>query len=423
MVVSLYLLFEVLSTVFCLHYLYDEKIRIDVKTVGLILCEILWMQIIGVFHLNHNLSWLIYPIIIGYCGVKFGFCIKEIFINNILWMMIISILQVITILAMHALLKINHIGKIETLFINMFVFLIVAVGVRKWKLEKISKALQTNETIVVISLIMIMIGIVCCLSNYKSEGGFNMAYYIVLFVGLVMFSVVAVDIAKSKIKTREIEKELRLHKLYEESFQNLIDDIRARQHEFDNHINTIYSQHYLYSTYEELVEVQKKYCQNIVVENNYNKLLSKGNSMVIGFLYSKFSEAEKLGIDVEYKVQIGEMQSAIPMHKIIELLGNLINNAIEALVRQDNLNKMKVVVLEQPYEIAINIGNECRDIDYVKLQKFFKKGYSEKGKSHGYGLYNVKRICEEYGVVLESAIKKNGETDWLNYILIINKPL
>ena len=51
-------------------------------------------------------------------------------------------------------------------------------------------------------------------------------------------------------------KSKEVHKLYEQSFQNLIDDIRARQHEFDNHINTIYSQHYLYDTYDELVEAQ-----------------------------------------------------------------------------------------------------------------------------------------------------------------------
>ena len=33
--------------------------------------------------------------------------------------------------------------------------------------------------------------------------------------------------------------------------KNLIDDICAKQHEFDNHINAIYSQHFLYETYDE----------------------------------------------------------------------------------------------------------------------------------------------------------------------------
>lgn len=335
--------------------------------------------------------------------------------------MIVSILQVTMILLMRLFLKISHIGNRETLIVNIFVFLFVLLVVRKWKLEKISAVLQTNGKLVIVSLLVIMSGIILYLTNYRNKGGFNIAYCMVIFIGLLMFFATTIDIAKNKIKAKEIEKELQLHKLYEESFRNLIDDIRAKQHEFDNHINVIYSQHYLYRTYEELVEVQKGYCKNIVAENSYNKLLSKGNSIVIGFLYSKFSEAEKLGIHIDYKVQIGDMKSSVPTHKIIELLGNLINNAIESLAEQEELSRMRVIILEQEHEIAVNISNECKNIDYEKLQKFFKKGYSEKGEKRGYGLYNVKKICEEYNIVMESAINQNEGIDWLNYMLIINK--
>lgn len=225
------------------------------------------------------------------------------------------------------------------------------------------------------------------------------------------------------MKTKEMEAELRLHKLYEESFLGLINDICAKQHEFDNHINMINNQHHVYHTYEELVEAQKKYCKAIEDDNSFNRLLSKGNSTVLGFLYSKFTEAKKRGIEVEYKIRIGDMESNVPIHKVIELLGDLLNNAIEALETWDDTNKLKVLMIEQPFEIAIDISNECKDINQEKIQEFFRKGYSEKGKGRGYGLYNVKKICEEYDIVLEPIMKREELVDRLHFVLIMNKPI
>ena len=50
-------------------------------------------------------------------------------------------------------------------------------------------------------------------------------------------------------------------------------------------------------------------------------------------------------------------------------------------------------------------------------------GYSNKGKQRGYGLYNVRKICEEYDIILESAIKPEEGVDRLHFTIIINKPL
>ena len=82
---------------------------------------------------------------------------------------------------------------------------------------------------------------------------------------------------------------------------------------------------------------------------------------------------------------------------------------------------MKVLIIENSNEIAIDIGNECRNINYEHIHNFFKKKYSEKGENRGYGLYNVKRICDEYDIVLETMLKKVEEQEWLHFALIINK--
>lgn len=423
MVVSLCLIFEILSAIFCLHYLYDEKVRADIWTIGLVLIELVWMRILFWLEWNNSLSFLIYPIILLYCAIRFGFSVKKLIINNILCLMLISVLQATIMLMILWGKGKNIMGEQEMLLINGIMFLLVITVLRKLKIEKIARVLQNNDKIIIFSIIAVVVSVLLFVINYKSDRKFSITHYMVLAVSLFLIIVAVIDIGKHKVKTKEVEAELRLHKLYENSFKNLIDDIRAKQHEFDNHINTIYSQHYLYDTYDELIEAQKQYCNSIVRANKYNKLLSKGNPIILGLLYSKFAEAEKLGIEIEYKVRIDELKCAIPVYKIVELLGNLITNAIEALVVQEGGNKLKVVILEQTYEIAIDIGNECKNIDYEKIQNFFVKGYSEKGKGRGYGLYNVKKICEEYNIVLETVIKQEESADYLHFMIIINKPL
>lgn len=423
MVVSLYLLFEILSIVLCLHYLYGESFRLDKITVSFLIIELTWMHLVYYLPIDNSFSMFIYPIIAIYCGIRFKSRIKEIVINEVLFLLIISLLQVTIIWTLNIFFNIHIIGEKESLLINIIMFLFILIVLRKCKLSRLSLALQSNDKLIMLVLSVLVVGIAVFLINYRNDKGLGIVDYAILVISAVLIVVSAVDIGKHKIKAKEMEAELRLHKLYEKSFQHLIEDICAKQHEFDNHINTIYSQHYLYDTYEGLVNVQKKYCNNIVHVNKFNKLLSKGNSIVLGFLYGKFLEADKQGIDVEYTVKIDSLECNVPIYKLIEILGNLINNAIEALCKEEDLNKLKVVMLENPYEIAINISNECKNIDYNQVLNFFKKGYSEKGERRGYGLYNVKKICEEYDIVLETSIKEEEKTDRLHFMLIINKPL
>lgn len=423
MVVSLYLLFEMLAIVCCLHFLYGEKLSIDVTTICFIILEFIWMKFIYIYELGNNPSLILFPVMLLYCLIRFTRRLKVALINSTLCVLIISSLQASIMLIMYFLLRIQIMRERELLIINSLVFLIVIIILKKYKLEKISKVLQNNDKIIVLSISVILICLIFFIINYKHDKGMNVIYYTVLLLSVILVIVAIIDIGKHKMKAKEMEAELRLHKLYEESFQNLIEEIRAKQHEFDNHINAIYSQHYLYHTYEELVEAQNVYCRNVVKGNRYNKLLSRGNSIVLGFLYSKFAEAEKIGIEVEYKINIGELKSGVPIHKVIELLGNLINNAMEALQRDLNFNRMKVVMIEQEYEIVIDISNECKNIDYEKIQCFFRKGYSDKGVNRGYGLYNVKKICDEYNVMLKSTVKDSGNEEELHFILVINKPM
>lgn len=262
---------------------------------------------------------------------------------------------------------------------------------------------------------MCLVIIIFLFLNYKEFKLFELNQTILLFISLGLVLVITGQAGEYKVKAKEIETELKMHKLYAETFQSLIDNIRAKQHEFDNHINTLYSQHYICNTYTDLVKAQDEYCQSVMKENQFNKLLSTGNSVVIGFLYGKFIEIDKKGINITYKINIHETNVAIPDYKTVEILGNLIKNAVEELEKEENGNRLFVLFIAQEDLFEIEVRNESQFIDYETITTFFHKDVSKKGRDRGLGLHNVKVICDEYNLNIYCENKEIDGVNWISF--------
>lgn len=418
--VGLYAFLEALSVVVCFQYLYGEKLHWEKISVIFLVTDVILMEIFYLLHMKSIWSLIIFPIIFLYSGFRFGFKLKPLIINNVLQTILLATLQASIMMLYSVIVNDHKLEEMDGLIVNGLMFLIVLCGLKRCKLKKISDVLQSNDKMVIMSLAVVAMTIVSSFLSYKQNTKIEMLYYVVLGITILLIIITAIDIGKNKIKVKEKETELHLHKLYEASFRELIDEICARQHEFDNHINTIYSQHRLYKTYDELVEAQEKYCGEIMEENRYNKILSKGNPVILCFLYSQLSEMEKKGINATYQISIGDLECGMPVHKMVELLGNLIKNAMEA-VQKRGKGEIHVMMLEENNRIQIEISNESEVIEEKKIKEFFKKGYSEKGKKRGYGLYNVMKICEEYEAAVICKNVWREESNWLLFQIVINK--
>lgn len=405
------LLLEALSIVICLHHLYGEKFKLDIKTVGFLAIDMIMMTAIDYYGLPSTLSIIIYLIIALYCGLEFGFEWKKIIINNILYMVIVSSIQLAITFIYYNVFKIRYVDGVYLLIANTIILIIMIFLLPKCNIKKWFGYLKNRNYTLILALLICILVVMFFLISYKNLRRFALYQSMVLFMCLIFIGVLAIQLGKAKVKEKEIETELKMHELYANSFSGLIENIRRKQHEFDNHINAIYSQHYLCRTYEELVDVQKNYCKIVTKENRYNKLLTNGNSIVIGFLYGKFVEMEEHGIDINYQINIGELKVAIPVYKIIEILGNLLNNATEAVEKYEGEKRVTILMFEKEGEFELEIRNCSKLLEYEKLNRFFEKGYSDKGKNRGLGLYNVKRICEEYSlniIVNSMSIDRNS---------------
>lgn len=283
MIVRLYLLLEIISIILCLFNLYGKKFRLDIKTVLLISVYLILFSAINYYELNRMFTFLIYPIIWAYTAYEYGFNIKEIIINNFLWVIVIAVLQIIAAFAIAIFA--NSVGEDElyTLLVNGMTFFILVVGMRKKRLHRLSEYAQIMDTPLILIGCLIFAIVWMCLLSVKLLEVFNAYSYLLIFVLVALICVLVGSWEKYKIKSAENEIEAKTYAMYGKSFKNLIDIIRMRQHEFDNHIQVVYNMHYKYKNYEDLVNAQNEYISAINEENKYNKLLRKGN-----YVYSRF---------------------------------------------------------------------------------------------------------------------------------------
>ena len=105
-------------------------------------------------------------------------------------------------------------------------------------------------------------------------------------------------------KIEILENEIRSYQMYIKPLEELVREIRARQHEFDNHMNAILNMHYMIDNYDELVKAQSEYIKELYTEDSRQliALLKISDKILAGFLYSKILSAKPyINIDLEVK--------------------------------------------------------------------------------------------------------------------------
>jgi len=131
----------------------------------------------------------------------------------------------------------------------------------------------------------------------------------------IVFSVIIFgffDWTRNYAALRRQEQELKIYKLYIKPMEELTKDIRARQHEFDNHMNAILNMHVTIDNYNELVKAQSAYCKQIYGDKSRCNpaLLRISDKILAGFLYSKIISAPGY---IEIDIQVLSQEIVTPV--------------------------------------------------------------------------------------------------------------
>ena len=231
----------------------------------------------------------------------------------------------------------------------------------------------------------------------------------ILTIGLLFVNLVVV---KNGLRNEYEEKMLDTYKKYFPVINELMKELRSKQHEFDNHIQAINMITITSTDYDSIANSMKNYINDLEIDSEFNKLIKLDNKILAGFLYQKTKKAKEYDIDFQIEIQDYELKTNLKDYELIEVIGNLIDNAFETEVKN---NKVILSLEKEKSMSAIEIKNLHPYIDVNTFSKFFNQGYSTKlNKGHGNGLTNIKKIISKnHGLISV----QNQSLDGSNYIV------
>ncbi|HDD1244887.1 TPA: sensor histidine kinase [Escherichia coli] len=199
----------------------------------------------------------------------------------------------------------------------------------------------------------------------------------------------AISTFRDKTEVRKLMQRL-------DGLVNYADALRERSHEFMNKLHVILGLLHLKS-YKQLEDYILKTANNY--QEEIGSLLGKIKSPVIaGFLISKINRATDLGhtLILNSESQLPDSGSEDQVATLITTLGNLIENALEALGPEPG-GEISVTLHYRHGWLHCEVNDDGPGIAPDKIDHIFDKGVSTKGSERGVGLALVKQQVENLG--------------------------
>lgn len=185
-------------------------------------------------------------------------------------------------------------------------------------------------------------------------------------------------------------------------YRQVIDTLRAQAHEFMNHMHVVAGLISLGQTSEALRFIYDE----LGAQQGFTGQVTRNirDRRVAALLLGKYSHASEMGIKLylDEDSELYEEHGLVSSGELVTVLGNLIENAIEALSTFERESKIiGVYVKERPDYIFIKVYDNGPGIPKEVLPRVFDKGFTTKKGSEGMGLFMVKRIVEKRGGSIE----------------------
>ena len=178
--------------------------------------------------------------------------------------------------------------------------------------------------------------------------------------------------------------------------EELNNALRAQRHDFLNHLQVVYSLMEM-KEYKEATDYIEKVYGDIA---SIGRVLRTANPAINALLQVKLAVCERAGIQVTLNIRSAWKNLPIPGWEMCKVLGNLLDNAIDALGEVSN-RRLTLTLTEDLKAFRFEVENNGPMIP-VKLQRtIFQAGITTKATGHGMGLYIVRRTLQDWGGDIE----------------------
>lgn len=235
---------------------------------------------------------------------------------------------------------------------------------------------------------------------------------VVIFNLLFLLSFVATSVSLLNILAKQHAKEAKYKAMAEhaKNLNELFNSIRIQRHDYVNHIQAIYG-----LLQNEEFASTKQYIQTIYQDLYVSsEVFQVKTPEMVALLQSKMGKSKKMGVLLHIEADLSfELALPLPVEKLNEILGNLLDNALEAaFAEQQGNGRVEVQLSVLPAGRILRVSNNGKAIPLEAKDKIFSPGFTTKDTSEhsGLGLYSVKQTVEEYGGLVLVEIGVKGET-------------
>ena len=178
-------------------------------------------------------------------------------------------------------------------------------------------------------------------------------------------------------------------------FKNYATALRAQTHEFMNKMHVIMGLIDM-KAYDELKNYTQEIAYNRQSEVSYIVTRLKDITLS-GFILGKISRSRELDIDFSLTDE-SELHGDLDVpsvHDLVLIVGNLIENAFDALKNFDGERIVNLSILDFDKEIVIVVEDSGPGMSEETIKKIYRRGFSTKGDSgHGFGLFLAKQSVD-----------------------------
>lgn len=260
---------------------------------------------------------------------------------------------------------------------------------------------RKNGLFVLLYSLSTMVGLAALMSVAVSDtqGAIRVSTAIILLVLIVsLFSIYIMILQVMKMQRQEyeyklIQEKMDVEKARAEDADAIWENIQRVRHDMRNHFTVLKGK---------LQEGDLKSCEEYIDElyptiESVGNLVHTGNAVIDYLINTKFSKDKKIQIIVSGFAEIfGDIEDA----DLASLLGNVLDNAFEAVAKQSDstIKRIELYFFKQNQNRIILCKNS---IENSVLQSNKELRSTKRGNEHGYGHKIVATVAEKYGGFVE----------------------
>lgn len=377
--------FELISVILIIHVVFQSRFRIGTAMSITLLFSVSMMFLAYITNIQY-ITYIAHIVVFFYCIYEFHRSWWETLLRFACSVAIGAILETIILTEVKAWLQTSICSLIVYTWISLGMLVCSIMLYWLFVYKQLSFVVDMSDKTFIFLVILINVFVL-----YVKEDGHGRYLRLIICVVSFLLLVARFVMITKKGNKRILEEETEWLSQYTVQYEELIQEVRRRQHDYKNEIQTIKAVCAVGEGATIAMETIKEYED---AEQYTGVLNGCENPVIAGLIYSKMREFKEQGVMLLCQIRMRNVGLAIEIKDIIDIIGILLDNAFEC-TKEQRSKIMRLEIEEIEKGVSIRTINPAPYVSTAEISRMFTLGYSTKGKNRGIGLHTVRELVKK----------------------------